>query len=484
MCNIKKLSSVVLLSLAAGGCSLSDLVSTELPLESANPDFVKSARGAVESYRGTITQFRSATSSNYTSYVMVTGLLGDELTSGRYNNVRGGSLDALSAIDSRDMQANPSFGNPNGWGILWRGLQGVRISAMNTIGALRKYAPAEPEDYVGHLFALWGMSEVMLANSFCSGIPLTTIEFEGSFVYKAGSTTEEVYRDAIIRFDSAIFHAPDSSEVRNLALVGKAWALLSLNEYQAAAEVARLVPDTFVYLNRHAIGTTATGIANFASSPQTLGFGALADREGGNGLPYISSGDPRTASTPVTNSNSTWPATQAYAPDRWSNPSPGSSPIIMASGVEARLIEVEAALKADDPSWITALNALRNDGTFSIGSNSADTVWGPGIGATLFRPPFATSFDGMPPLSPAPTAEERVLQLMNERAAWLYLTGRRHPDMRRLIRQYGMKVDDVFPIGPYPAGPRGSYTKEVVIPPPVNEIGTNTAYKGCINHDA
>ena len=54
----------------------------------------------------------------------------------------------------------------------------------------------------------------------------------------------------------------------------------------------------------------------------------------------------------------------------------------------------------------------------------------------------------------------RVDMLFRERAFWLFATGHRMGDMRRLLRQYGRSHDNVYPIGPYKAGV--SYGEDVV----------------------
>src|SRR5690606_40849192 len=60
-----------------------------------------------------------------------------------------------------------------------------------------------------------------------------------------------------------------------------------------------------------------------------------------------------------------------------------------------------------------------------------DTTWAPGEGAILFTS-IGGSLPGLPPLEDPGTDEARVDLLFQERAYWLFLTGRRHADMRRL----------------------------------------------------
>jgi len=108
----------------------------------------------------------------------------------------------------------------------------------------------------------------------------------------------------------------------------------------------------------------------------------------------------------------------------------------LSSGIEARLIEAEAALNAGDPSWFTTLNTLR---------------------ATMIVPAMA-------PIASMPvTTDAKVDLLYQERAFWLYLTGRRLGDLRRLMRNYGRGAETLFPTGPYSMR-GGNYSTATAIP--------------------
>jgi len=70
----------------------------------------------------------------------------------------------------------------------------------------------------------------------------------------------------------------------------------------------------------------------------------------------------------------------------------------------------------------------------------------------------------MAPIPTMPTATaDQVNLLYQERAFWLYLTGRRLGDMRRLIRNYGRDPETVFPTGDYPIQ-GAKYGKATAIP--------------------
>ena len=84
--------------------------------------------------------------------------------------------------------------------------------------------------------------------------------------------------------------------------------------------------------------------------------------------------------------------------------------------------------------------------------------------------------------------------MFRERAFWLYGTGTRLGDMRRLIRQYGRDQSTVFPVGAYsnpnaPALPEPipQYGTDVRLTLPTSRAGLsdpNPNYKGCLNTSA
>ena len=125
-----------------------------------------------------------------------------------------------------------------------------------------------------------------------------------------------------------------------------------------------------------------------------------------------------------------------------------ASAVTVADGVEARLIEAEAALNAGDPvGALNILNALRSNASLlSLRGYAANSL---------------------PPLTLQLTTAGQVDQLFHERAYWMYLTSHRLGDLRRLIRQYNRSVNTVFPNGLYFKG--GTYGTDVNVPVPQQE---------------
>ena len=88
---------------------------------------------------------------------------------------------------------------------------------------------------------------------------------------------------------------------------------------------------------------------------------------------------------------------------------------------------------------------------------------------------------GLAPLPMETTAAAQVDQLFRERAFWLFATGHRLGDLRRLVRQYARPATSVFPTGPYKTGEQ--YGNDVNFAPDATQLG-NAAYTGCANRGA
>jgi hypothetical protein len=339
------------------------------------------------------------------------------------------------------------------------------------------FIPAGSNAQQGHLDALEAYSDVYLADLFCSGVPLSTLDYGKDFTYKPGSATTDIYKTAIALFDSALTLAADSDRILNFARVGKGRALLALGSYADAATAIAGVPDGFQYAllyDQSAAPGSLNGDVNrsFAYDDFSLfNAGMLAtmvDAEGGNGLPFLSSGDPRSAW--VDGGVNQYGRALIY-PAKYSLD--GDGPIVIASGVEARLIQAEAQLHAGDGGWLTTLNALRTDGTFDTQPDpdddaKTDTLWHAGTGGVA----------GLKPLADPGTAAERVSLLFQERGYWLFLTGTRQGDLRRLVRQYGRQPNQVYPTGLYP-GAFNTYGNDITAPIPGTERISNPLFSGC-----
>ncbi|MBW3554467.1 MAG: hypothetical protein KY466_13195, partial [Gemmatimonadetes bacterium] len=225
----------------------------------------------------------------------------------------------------------------------------------------------------------------------------------------------------------------------HLAMVGKGRALLDLGRYSEAAAAVSSVPTTFVHYVQHSVSGTSNGIYAL----QANGRYSQSDDEGGNGLPFRSSDDPR---TPWFDDGGGFdPSYPLYVTEKYDF---FDTPIVLASGAEARLIKAENELAQDNYLAMNAtLNALRLEAETLI------PLHVPG------NPPEDATLEPLPvPLTP----DAAIDQLFAERAFWMFLTGHRLGDLRRLMYQYGRAEDQVYPTGDYHKG--GTYGDDVVFP--------------------
>lgn len=442
---------------AVGIAGCRDLAGTDtLPSGTPDPKSVNTPAGAMGMRNSAVLSVETA----LPSYLIRSGLLTDELTSNTtggssYSYIVGGQLPLDTQLDER-IAPDPltdAIGISTGAITDYANLQTIRSSTSQALGALAKYAPALPTAVRGELFALRGYAELWLADLFCSGVPLSTLDFESDFTYKPGSTTAEVYQDAVTAFDSALALSADSARIMNLARVGLGRALLDLGRYADASAAVTDVPDGFQ--------ATLT-IQWFGGGSNVLTDAAtVADREGTNGLPYIT-GDPRTTDSVVTTNSYGFPL---YFPQKYLQVLTGGgyAPFVLADWIEARLIRAEAALQAhDDATWLDELNVLRRSATV--------------VGQTGPLPDLVDPGD-------TPNDSARVSMLFNERGYWLFMTGHRQGDLRRLIRQYNRPQNAVYPTGAYIPPGAALYGSDVTAAVPYSEQ-INPLYHGCLNRGA
>jgi starch-binding outer membrane protein, SusD/RagB family len=303
--------------------------------------------------------------------------------------------------------------------------------------------------------SLEGFTDIYFAEDFCSGVPLSRVSGD-SLVFGPAQTTEQILDTAVARFDSALAHpglALDDGTITNLAAVGRARALLGLGRFSEAAAAVVDVPTDFQYVTEHA--DSPLRLQNAIWSYTSQGLWSVSDLEGEVGLPYRTNEDPRVPFTDFEDTGLDL-ITPQFSLDKYAD---ASAAVPVADGIEARLIEAEAQLQADDLAGMTTtLNDLR-----------------------AAFPDF-----GLEDLDEPADQAEGVDLLFSERAFWLFATGHRLGDMRRLVRPvptgYGRTADTVFPTGAYHKG--GSYGPDVNLPIPIEEQNNPNSTSGCLNRDA
>jgi len=300
-----------------------------------------------------------------------------------------------------------------------------------SIPTMRAYgADSVKHEYLAQLFGIRGYLALQMAEDLCGGFPINEVSNDHEAVLSGPYSTDSATTYAVTQLDSALANGHDSTNFLNFARVVKGRALLDLGQYAQAAAAVASVPTAFVLTTDVSVqgnGFTNHGPVWYGGSfPYPVG-----EKDGGNGLPFVSAQDPRVV-TFFKRVRYMISTDSLYDQSKYPVP---TTPMVLASGLEARLIEAEAALHAGDPSWFATLNTLR---------------------ATMITPAMAPI-----PTMPSTTAAQVDL-LYRERAFWLFLTGRRLGDMRRLVRRYGRGAETVFPTGHYPMG--GSYGTAISIP--------------------
>jgi hypothetical protein len=456
---------------ALAGCK--DLLGTDpLPSGTLDPDTFKTPGGADQVYRKALSLFQG----NFITYMQVSGVLTDEFRSSNYGG--GAQSNAASiTVDQRQLPSSPVNAVATD---RYRSLQELRGYVAEAKGALAKYAPDAPRSQRGEMYAVEGYTEIMLADLFCSGVPLSTLDFEEDFTYGPSLTTAQLYEHAVAQFDTALVLAADSARILNFARVGRARALLALGRYQDAVSAVADVPQGYAY----------TFLEKWNGSPSSpanqFDQATIADGEGLSGLSYTSSHDPR--SMGVSNGTNTFHQALLF-PKKYGSPT-ATSAVTVADWIEAELIRAEADLKAGGANWLTMLNALRTTGVYTDVDTVVvriDSVSHPPARDTTFRYDTAwvagTAGVGyLGPLQDPGTADGRVDLLFRERAFWLFATGHRQGDLRRLIRQYDRLQESVYPTGLFLGG-TGTYGSDVTFPIPDGEL-LNPHFTGCLDRDA
>jgi hypothetical protein len=427
-----------LLLLLLAGCGLLD---TEQP-NIVDPGTITSPEGAQSLKLGAIADFGFVKDGDGTQFqdglILVSGLLADEF-------IHSTTPPSEQEIDQRTTALiNPSLSD------VYANLHKARSGLENAATALRQFFPqADSTTDIAEVQSLAGFTYIYFGENFCSGVPVSRVSGD-SLIYGSPLTTTQILATAISKFDSALAQPGmgfDDGTIANLAAVGKGRALLDMDSFPQAAAAVAAVPTEFVYATEHA--ETPLRLQNAIWSYTNGSIWSVADSEGVVGLPYRTANDPRVPFTDFEDVGLDL-ITPQFSLDKYPD---ASSPVPVADGIEARLIEAEAQLQAGSRSGMTTtLNDLR-----------------------AFFPDF-----GLGNLA-TPGADSTAASLLySERAFWLFATGHRLSDMRRLVRLYQRPADTVFPTGAYHKG--GSYGTDVNLPIPIEEQN-NPNFSGCLNRD-
>src|SRR2546429_624179 len=313
---------------------------------------------------------------------------------------------------------------------------------------LRQYQPS-PATNIARMFAFVAYVEVLAGEHYCNGVPLSS--FAGSTItYGDPLSNDSLFALAAANADSAINNlgGADSARVRWLAQVVKGRALLDRGQFAAASTAVAGVPDTFHYDVTYSVvsGDNQVWALNSSARRYTVGNGD------GGGLNFIGTRKDlriRTKTGPDRIFDTAFNL-QVTRQGTWDR----TSPVRIATGVEARLIEAEAALPSDPTTWLVKLNDLRRN-TLLYPPAPVDTLYKPGAGTV---PADTTD-------SVVQTAREDLM--FRERAFWMFGTGHRLGDTRRLVREYRRTEATVYPHGAWFKG--GNFGDAIQMPIPFDE---------------
>jgi starch-binding outer membrane protein, SusD/RagB family len=438
-------TGVLLGTFGVGGCGL---------LDTQNPNIVDAGTldnpaGAQTKRLGAISQFTLAKDGDYNfafipgtqisndasdGHILLSGILADEL-------VNPGFIPTRTEIDLRQGQpSNVTIAD------LYRSMHRARAAAEDAAVSLANFSSDPTTDTgIPEMLALAGFTYVFFAEDFCSGVPVSRT-VGGVIEFGDQLTTEQLLDTAVVRFQAALAHPSivAGDPIHSLASVGLGRALLDLGDFVGAGAAVQTVPPDFVYLTEHA--TSPSALQNTISLAFSGGNFGVDDNEGGQGLDFVSAADIRVTGDSGTGTDG---STLTWIPNKYPTL---DSPVPTAEYLEAQLIIAESELQSGAFSAMTQrLNDLRS--TF-----------------------------GLDPL-PDPVDQTTATELLfRERAFWLFLTGHRLGDLRRLIRQYGRTTDTVFPSGLYFKGGL-TYGDGVNLPLPATETN-NPKVAGCLDRNA
>ncbi len=405
----------------------------------------------------------------------------------------GDTFTTRDAADKRNLQP-PVLGNITD--AAFGRLEQARFNARRAFAVVDQFSTSQTAaaDAVSkaQLRTIEGYTYVTLAEGWCGAVPFSVVPDSGAIdpaaiQFGESLTFAQMNDTAVARFNEAVGLNAGNS----LAKVGKGRALLNLGKYADAAAAVTSVSTLYVFKLEHSANTGNENNPMFSLSGN--GRYGVSNLEGGlsvSGAALRPDFWPAEVPPPTTAPSAEGLAFRALADPRvpwaaragkgtcfsssvfcWLNNNYPTldSDVPLASGVEARLIEAEAALQAGDvTTMLSKLNDLRTRLVTLLSilyTDQKQTFPPPGTGGT---PSLAQLTD--PAAAGATDAEKFTARrnlLFQERAFWLFNTGHRQGDLRRLIRNYGLPSNQVFPSGPHFRG--GTYGNDVAYPVPFAE---------------
>jgi starch-binding outer membrane protein, SusD/RagB family len=426
---------------------------TDNLLEAVDPDVIspenaQSAEGALALYNGALSRLKGITSGSTEIYGegsswLYGGLLADEWSTSS-------TFVQNDETDQRSIQTNNSIVTN-----MFRQLARARTSATEAIRTMRKFRETETTR-IAELYFVRAFAEMQMANDFCNGIPLSSQDENRDIVYGQPLTGAAVFEVAVADADSGLAEikgtAAGDVAVRRALLITKARALLGLGKYADASAAVAGIPTSYSYDISYALATGDNVLYSQPASSRRYTVGDSLEGRGHNllvknAIPFYTLQDPRVPSKyTISSKGDTTLSQDGSIPSRTTSLWARSTSVSAVNGMDARLIEAEAKLQANDiAGMISILNTLR-DAPPKLGE---------------VQPPK------LAPLTAPATKDAATSLFFREKALWTFGRGQRLGDLRRLVRQYNRPVDQVFPIGEHYRG--GNYGPDVNLPVPQQE---------------
>jgi len=216
---------------AAAACSPGEILEVEDP-DIIDPGAVETPAGLTALHAGAVGDFSFAVvgdAGGTEGQILVSGSFSDEL----------GNSETFPTRREYDQRGPINLQNGTLTGV-FRNLQRARRAAeraASTISAIS--ATPATDSRIGESFNLAGLTYVIMGENYCSGVPISEAESDGTLTFGEPLTTTQLFERAIRNFDSTLTAYPANATVTNTARIGKARALLNLNQpAAAAAEVA------------------------------------------------------------------------------------------------------------------------------------------------------------------------------------------------------------------------------------------------------
>jgi starch-binding outer membrane protein, SusD/RagB family len=441
------------------GCQLDSVVQATDP-DIIDPSFVQSSTGADGVRVGTLGRFNANTTGGESMF-LYGGLMADEFTTGDTFTQR---------IETDQRSLTPENGNVQ---TAYRGIHLVRIGSQQARELLRRYPlPAGQLEWrLAEMYFTEAYMINMLAEHFCNGQPLSSIE---GFVEQPSARipTDSLYLIAQAKIDSGTtligtLATANDVRVRSALQILRARIALNQGNFALASTAAAAVPTTYAWEQEHNLNVRTPGVWSLVNNqrryivsnnegPLAMGF-ANATQD-----PRVPTCQPGTGGFNAAACGTTFSTTRPFDSGNTAVPNmryqliwdTDARNVALVSGLQARLYEAEAQ---------------NRQGNFATPTTGALAI----LNSLRATPPTyvlpGRTVTGLTPLADPATADARRDLVFREKGFWLFGTGHRFGDLRRMQRQYSMTQTQVWPNGVWQINRVPGYGTDVTFPTPQAE---------------